>query len=134
VVRSFAQGGDSGCKRVPLVQLGLEQMLASSGQVVVLARGSVGRLLPGGLDQSFALQASEKRVERAFAGGQRLAQFGECGTELIAVARLMGDERQDAELDDAAARLSEPIARGGGAVHLPTSVPQGTLYRTVVYA
>ncbi len=110
----------------PLGELDLEQALTGAGQAVVLARWTVAGFLPGGVDQAVALQAAKEGVESALGGGEGLAERGELCGELVAVVGLAGDEGQDAELEDAAAGLGEPVASAGLILHA-CSVAQGTL-------
>ncbi|MBV9579241.1 MAG: hypothetical protein JO057_11700, partial [Chloroflexi bacterium] len=106
----MGQVGDGVGERVPLGELGVQQALAIGGEVVVLARRAVARLLPGGGDEAVALQAAQEWVEGPLRGGQGVAEGGEPGGELVAVVGLTGDEGEDAQLEDAAAGLSEPVA------------------------
>ena len=94
---------------LPIVQLGIAQCCASVREAVVLARRAILRFLPVRVDQTLTLEASEQGIERALCGrdGLPLAQ-GE--GQLIAIARLVADEQQDTQLDDAASRLGEPVA------------------------
>lgn len=115
---------------LPFRALCLEQASASGREVVVLARRPVARFLPGGLDDTFSLQPAQQRIQRAFGGRQRFSELGKRGREFVTVTGSLGDELEYAELNDATSRLSQPVAP----VHVHTSsVPQGTLYRTVVY-
>ena len=120
----MSQTIDSRGESIPLRELGLQQLLASPRQAVVLARGSIGGLLPGGIDDTFALQAPEEWVESAFGRGQRPAHRTQCRGQLVAIARANLDERQHAQFDDASARLGEPL-------HGKSSVPHSTLLHTV---
>ena len=91
---------------VPFFELGLEQLLPGTRQAVVLARRSIGGLLPGGIDDTFTLQAPEEWIQGALWGGERLAERSQRRGELIAIARAVGNQRQHAQLKDAAPRLS----------------------------
>ena len=76
----------------------------------------------GGLDQPFVLELLERRVDRA--GARRpvaAAALRDHLDDLVAVHRLLGEERQDRGADVAAAgapaRAEERAAEAGGAVH-----------------
>jgi hypothetical protein len=106
-------------------------MLAGGGELVVLAGRTVAGFLPGSGDEAIALEAAEEGVEGALWRGERLAEGGELGGELVAVVGFVGDEGEDAELENAAAGLGEEVAGVGGVRH-GNSVAHSTLRCTVV--
>ena len=68
----------------PFAELRLQEPGPGRGQAVVLARRAVARLMPCGVDQTLALQATQQRVERAFGSRQRLP-VAQRGGQLIAI-------------------------------------------------
>ena len=96
---------DSADQALPVRELLVFECLAGRGEAVVLARRSVLRLLPGGVDQAIALQPTEQRVEGAFRGGEGLP-LAEGYGELVAVMRLLADEGEDTQLEHSSPSLS----------------------------
>jgi hypothetical protein len=106
----------------------VEHLGAKRGQAVILAgRAELGRL-PLGLDQALAGEAAEQGVERAFGRGEWVPGAEGQG-QLVTIGGLAVQQQQHTELDDAAARLRQPVA---AAVSIHNfSVAQGTVRRTL---
>ena len=106
---------DGARQPLPIGQLGIEQRCTGGSQAVVLARRAIIGLLPGGIDQTLALEPSQEGVKGALGCRQGLPLTERDG-DLVAVAGRAADEQEHAQLDDAAARLGKPLA-GLGVVH-----------------
>src|SRR4029079_5583396 len=103
---------DSVAEPSPLDPEGVEGVAARVREPVVAPRRARGRLLPVGLDEPITAQTAQKRVDRALARDHAV-QLGEAAHEIKPVALLVGEQREHAVLQSAAAHLGKQCVLRG---------------------